>query len=142
MSKKLFTIEEIKELTDNPYVKSVSRRSLVMMPEFKSFAIGELLKGKTIRQIFADVGIDPEIIGEARIRGYSERIWKQSDREEGFRDQRADNRRREAKSPEAQAAKKIKMLEHRVAYLQQENEFLKKIQQLEEECDGKAGKRN
>ncbi len=142
MSKKLFTQEEVKELTNNPYVKSVSRRSLVMTPEFKRYAADEMLKGKSMKQIFKEVGIDPESLGEKRINGYRDRIWEQADREDGFRDRRADNHRREATSSEAVMAKKIKQLEHRVAYLQQENEFLKKIRQLEEEYGGKAGKRN
>ena len=142
MSKKLFTLEEVNELSKNPYVKNVSRRSMVMTPEFKQLAINEMLKGKSMRQVFEGIGISPELLGESRILGYSERIWKQSDREEGFRDQRADNRRREAKSSEAQKDKRIRQLEHQIAYLSQENEFLKKIQQLEEEYDGKAGKRN
>ena len=142
MSKKLFTQEEVKELTNNPYVKSVSRRSISMTPEFKRLAADEMLKGKSMKQIFEEVGIDPEALGDKRISGYRDRIWEQTDREDGIRDRRADNHRREAASSEALMAKKIKQLEHRVAYLQQENEFLKKIQQLEEEYGGKAGKRN
>jgi hypothetical protein len=37
-------------------------------------------------------------------------------------------------------AKRIRELEHRNAYLEQENEFLKKIRELEEAYDGKVGK--
>ena len=36
--------------------------------------------------------------------------------------------------------KRIRELEHRNAYLEQENDFLKKIQELEKACVGKAGK--
>ena len=37
-------------------------------------------------------------------------------------------------------AKRIRELEHRNAYLEQENDFLKKIQLLEKDCGKKAAK--
>ena len=59
----------------------------------------------------------------------------------GFADKRKDKSIQAPLSTEAQMMKRIQELEHRNAYLEQENDFLKKIQQLEKDCDGKAAKR-
>ena len=142
MSNKQFTRNEIESLSENAYVQKVSSRCIVMTPEFKGLAMSELMRGKSMRQIFTEVGVDPEILGENRIRGYLERIRSQSERDEGFADQRSGNRHREAQSDTAKLEQKIRQLEHRVEYLSQENEFLKKIQELEKACAGKAGKQN
>ena len=61
--------------------------------------------------------------------------------EGGFADKRRDKSLQAPPSTEAQMMKRIRELEHRNAYLEQENEFLKKIQELEKACSGKAGKR-
>ena len=58
-------------------------------------------------------------------------IWKNSMKSKS---------RKEAQSTEAQMAKRIRELEHRNAYLEQENDFLKKIQSLEKDCGKKAAK--
>ena len=142
MSKNVFTTEEVKTLAENPYVASVSKRALILTPEFKQRAYDELIRGKSIRQVFEDAGLDPSIVGETRMHGYRERILREAEREEGFQNLRKNNHRREAQSTQAQMAKRIRQLEHQVVYLQQENEFIKKIQQLEKGFDGKAGKRN
>ena len=131
MSNKLLTSEQVKKLTKNPYVKSATKRAVVYTSEFRQLAYDELLKGKTIRQIFSEAGFDTEALGEIRIRGFQERLEKMVDRTEGFADLRKNNRRQEPKSNEAQLSKKIKQLEHRLAYLEQENDFLKKLQEAE-----------
>lgn len=142
MSKKIFTAEEVKALSENPYVASISKRTMILTPEFKQLAFDELTRGKSIRQVFECMGFDPNVVGETRMHGYRERILREGEREEGFQDLRKNNHRHEAQSTQAQMAKRIRQLEHQVAYLEQENEFIKKIQQLEKDFDGKAGKRN
>lgn len=59
-------------------------------------------------------------------------VEKAADREEGFADLRHNNHRHEATSTEAQLEKMLRQLKHQVAYLQQENDFLKKIKEAEE----------
>jgi len=136
MSLKIFTAAEIKELRENPYVKSVTKRSVILTSEFKEAAFKELNSGRTIRQIFKEYGFDVDVLGETRINGYCERIRNAGEAGSDFKDNRANNKHREAESSVAKMAKKIKQLEHRTAYLEQENEFLKKIQLLEEEYGG------
>jgi len=142
MSKNIFSPKEVKELSENSYVKQVTTRSLTMLPEFKKLAFEEMIKGKSIRQVFEMVGINPDFIGEIRMNGYRDRIWREADRENGFEDGRKNNHRHDAESENAKLKRKISQLEHRVAYLQQENEFIKKIQQVEKEYGGKAEKQS
>lgn len=132
MSKKLLTREQIKKLQENLYVKSATPRVINFTPEFKKWAYGQLSYGKPISQIFEEAGFDIAVIGNKRMENFRARLEKSAEREAGFADLRSNNHRQEAKSTEAQLEKRLRQLEHQVAYLQQENEFLKKIQEAKE----------
>ncbi|CQR46056.1 hypothetical protein BN1058_00300 [Paraliobacillus sp. PM-2] len=64
MSKRLFTEKEIKILSKNLYVKSVSEKAITYTEEFKRIFIIENEKGKFPKQIFEDHGFDIDIIGK------------------------------------------------------------------------------
>lgn len=131
MSKKLLTREQMKKLQENPYVRSVTSRVITFTPEFKQWAYSEMTYGKPVQKIFEEAGFDVEVIGKKRMENFRVLVEKAAEREEGFADLRQNNRRHEAASTEAQLAKRLRQLEHQVAYLQQENDFLKKIQEAE-----------
>lgn len=132
MSKRLLTQEQIKKLQENQYVKSVTPRVITFTSDFKQRAYDELYRGKPISQIFEEAGFDTKVIGMKRMENFRARLEKNADREEGFVDLRQNNRRQESMSTEAQMAQRLRQLEHQVAYLQQENDFLKKIREVEE----------
>lgn len=132
MSKKLLTREQIKKLQENPYVRSVTPRVISFTPEFKKWAYDQMHYGKPIQRVFEEAGFDIEIIGKKRMENFRALVEKAAERGEGFADLRQNNHRHEAASTEAQLAKRLRQLEHQVAYLQQENDFLKKIQEAEE----------
>ena len=67
MSKKIFTEKEIKLLTSNKYVKSVSTKGITYTDEFKRLLISEYEKGKLPREIFEEAGFVVEVIGLHRI---------------------------------------------------------------------------
>jgi transposase len=46
MSKKLFTNKEINQLSNNPYIKSVSTKGITYSDEFKQIFIAESENGK------------------------------------------------------------------------------------------------
>lgn len=102
-------------------------------------AYDEYCSGKSMRQIFADAGFDVEAIGSKRLQNFRSKLFEKAETEAGFEDGRKNNSRKEAQSTEAQMAKRIRELEHRVTYLEQENDFLKKIRSVEKGCSGKAG---
>lgn len=131
MSTRLLPKAYVKELEEHVYVKYASQRTVKFTSEFKQFVYNELHKGKTIREIFTEVGFDVEKLGQKRLDNFQLRLEKEAQREEGFEDKRSGNCRQEAQSDEANLLKRLKQLEHQVEYLQQENDFLKKIDEVE-----------
>ena len=69
-----FNAEDISALASNPYVASIDNNDHINFTEkFKELVTRELLKGeKNIRRILEEHGISPRILGEARIRSFSE----------------------------------------------------------------------
>ena len=128
MARKPFTAEELAELRSSPYVSNITLTKVNFTEEFKSIAYGQLLAGLTMREIFEQHGINPDILGPARIRGFAFHLRHNADRDEGFVDLREKNRRRPPKETAEQTLKaKVERLEHELAYTRQEVEFLKKI---------------
>ncbi len=137
MSTRLLSQEYVKELREHIYVRRATQRTVLFTSEFKQLAYDELHRGKTIREIFTEAGFDIEKLGQKRLENFRERVEKEGEREEGFTDKRLGNFRHETQTDEAKLRKRLKQLEHQVAYLQQENDFLKKIEEAE-----KAVKKN
>lgn len=137
MSTRLLPQSYVKELREHIYVKSATQRVVTFTSEFKQIAYDELHKGKTIREIFAESGFDVEKLGTQRLNNFQTRLEGYAQRGDGFADKRSGNFRHEAQTDEAKLLKRLKQLEHQVAYLQQENDFLKKIDEAE-----KAVKKN
>ena len=132
MSKTLLSEEDIIKLHASPYIIAVSQRSICFSVEFKRLAYEQILTGKHMRSIFADSGIDPDIIGDKRIQNFRYWVKKYAERDAGFKNLRANNCRRPAKSREATLENRVRDLEHELAYTRQEVEFLKKITSIKD----------
>jgi hypothetical protein len=76
-------------------------------------------------------GVNTGILGEARIRGLSQRIYEFADREEGFKKKKPQPKQN---LEEEVIAKRIKRLENELAYTKQEVEFLKKVRAADMEA--------
>lgn len=131
--------EDVKKLREHPYVLKATEWTVSFTPEFKRIAYEEYCGGKSMRQIFTDAGFDVEMLGNKRLENFRNKLMEKSKTDSDFEDGRKNNSRKEAQSTEAQMAKRIRELEHRNAYLEQENDFLKKIRSAEEAYGGKAG---
>ena len=128
MARKELNTEELAELRDSPYVASIISGRINFTPEFKRAAYQQLIDGKSMRMIFEEHGIDPEILGDKRIWGFAHKLRSRADRDEGFADLRARNSRKPASQTREQTlAARVEQLEHELAYTRQEVEFLKKI---------------
>ena len=128
ITQKPLDADEISELSSSPYVSSIISGRITFTPEFKRVAYDLLVKGTPIREIFETHGIDPEILGNARMWGFAQKLRANADREEGFEDRRKLNSRKPAKQTREQTlAARVEQLEHELAYTRQEIEFLKKI---------------
>ena len=128
MTRKELNTEELAELRASPYVASIISGRINFTPEFKREAYRQLMDGKSMRTIFEEHGIAPEILGDKRIWGFAHNLRANADRDEGFADLRKNNSRKPAKETREQTlAARVEQLEHELAYTRQEVEFLKKI---------------
>lgn len=132
MSKKMFTYKEIKQLSNNSNVKSVSSKAITYTDAFKQLFILENNKGKFPREIFEECGFDVNVIGMQRIESSGKR-WRASYQENGIlglQDTRSQASGRALKR-ELTTEEKYTRLEAQNALLRAENELLKKIQFME-----------
>ncbi len=138
-TRKPMSKECVNKLKEHPYVAKATEWTVSFTSDFKKMAYNEYYNGKSMRQIFIDAGLDVEILGDKRLQNFRNKLLQKAEKDVDFEDRRINNYRKEAQSTEAQMAKRIRELEHRNAYLEQENEFLKKIQSVEKAYGKKAG---
>jgi transposase-like protein len=132
MSKKLFSDSEVKLLSKNKYVTKVSNKAITYSFEFKKRFVEEYNNGKLPRVIFEEAGFNIEMVGMKRIETARKR-WRKAFKvngELGLKDSRKGKSgrplERKLSDPE-----KIKRLEAQIKYLEIENEFLKKLDEIE-----------
>lgn len=132
MSKKTHTNplskREIEELRKSPHIVSVSANTVRFTEEFKKLAYEAKTRGISVAETMRRNGIDPYILGNSRVEGFSYTLNKKAKRESGFSDGRSENYRRPPKTGEETVDQRIRQLENELAYTRQEVEFLKKLQ--------------
>ncbi|OBZ07554.1 tranposase [Bacillus sp. FJAT-27264] len=132
MSKKIFTDKEIRQLSNNPYVRYVSSKAITYTDAFKQLFISENNKGKLPREIFEESGFDVTVVGLQRVESSGKR-WRASYQENGIiglQDTRSHASGRPLKR-ELTLKEKYAKLEAQNALLRAENELLKKIRFME-----------
>mgnify|MGYP006395500081 CR=1 FL=1 len=132
MSKVIFNDKQIKLLAKNPNVLKVSDKAITYSEEFKNKYIEENSKGILPRKIFEDNGFDIEIIGLKRIEQAAER-WRKKYLDMGvlgLKDSRTSNSGRPLLR-ELTAQEEIERLKAKISLLEIENEFLKKLDEIE-----------
>lgn len=132
MSKKLFATQEQAQLRINPYVKNVSAKAITYTDAFKERFIKEYGQGKLPSEIFQDAGFAIDVLGATRIRKASNR-WRTAFQEQGPAGL-TDARKHTSGRPiarELSLEEKCARLEAKMKWLEAENEFLKKLDQLE-----------
>ncbi len=67
MKKHHFTEAQIQELQGNPYTKSVSPSTLKFTEDFKKKFWEQYLEGVKPKEIFVNLGYNPETLGDRRI---------------------------------------------------------------------------
>lgn len=129
MSNILFDEEQQKQLRASHWVKSVTEKSISFTEDFKVYFINEYNLGKLPKQIFKDAGFDINMLGDKRIEQCTARYKRQNKRIEGFHDTRANNSGRGI-GKELSIDEENELLKKQNAKLQQELEFLKKMEYL------------
>lgn len=132
MSKKLFTREEVEELSRNPYVQAVSPKGVTYTDAFKESFLVAYRQGKLPREIFEAHGFRVEVLGMKRIHSAQSR-WSEVYKKEGaygLRDGRKDQPG-QTKTHELTLEEKNARLKAEIHMLRAENELLKNIEKAE-----------
>lgn len=142
MPGKTFTPEEIRILSENPNTFEVSTYRLAFTKEAKERILELSASGKSARSIVIELGYDPEMLGDSRVKNiaYYVRLEAESGRgiHQGYR-KRSMKRITPAQIAELEEnAESYAKLKNEVIYLREEVEFLKKISQ--QVISGKRGK--
>lgn len=137
MTNKKFTQEEMDILRQNPYVVSVSPTKITYSLAFKKFALEQARLGLKSTQIFPKAGFDPEMLGHPRMIAALKTFKREEASPEGLREPRGKSREeRLAAFAKEDFGKKhtkvaIRELQKKIVHLEQQIEFLKKIQSPE-----------
>ena len=139
MGKNYFTPEQVEQLRQNKYVKTVSEKAITYTEEFKEVFLLEYNTGKLPSQILAEMGFDYKVLGERRVSSITHAVKKQSVRPEGFKDTRTDNSGRplirDLTAEEIIAKQKVE-----IELLKAKVEFLSDLKRLEREAMWKSSK--
>jgi len=133
-----FTPEQIKTLRANPYVLDVTSKKLIFTVKFKERFWKEYQQGRMPGTILRDMGLDTDMLGQNRVDSISSHVRKQAQSIEGIHPRKQSGPKKKTKeavsavaaqssqSPDKAQAAVVTLLVHRVAYLEQQMEFLKK----------------
>ena len=87
-----------------------------------------------MKKILEDHGIDTSAMGRSRVAGFCQKLEKEANRPEGFANLRKQKRQAHEQTGQTKLERRVRQLEHQLAYAQQEVEFLKKLQQANMEA--------
>ncbi|EIT86900.1 transposase [Fictibacillus macauensis ZFHKF-1] len=137
MSKRTFTAFELKQLENNPNVAHVTERAITYSPAFKVRAVKENLAGKGPQRIFIDNGFDLQMIGLDKPTQCLKR-WRKTYElhgEVGLETElRGKGSTGRPSAKEQTVEERLKKAEARIAFLETENDFLKKLEELERQA--------
>jgi hypothetical protein len=146
---KKFTEKELAELLSNPFVKHATHTHVRFTMEFKEAFWKRARAGEKLFSIIKAFGLDPEVLGERRIKGIYAHLNEQVAAGMAFTEERRikspENAVLHSKLPSnKEQVVKIRNLEHEVLYLRQELEFVKKIiladEEVKSKCSSKPGR--
>jgi len=125
MSKRIFTKEQVKLLSENTHIASCSERYIEYRKEFKISAIKQYYEHNlTPGDIFRLAGFDIKLIGKDVPQKCLER-WRRIFKSKGKNGLSINTKGRKKKIPKDITDKdKIERLEAEIAYLKAENDFL------------------
>lgn len=134
MSKKIYSDKDQKILSENINIAKVSDKAVTYTREFKVKTVKEYLENhKSLKQIFIEAGINIDILGRDKPNECLKR-WKNSSKKYGIESLMSETRGVNAtgrpSTRELSVEEKLQRAEAKIAFLQAENEFLKKLKAL------------
>ena len=121
MKRKPYTVQEKEELLKSVAIEKIANSSATYSKEFKLFAVGEYMTGKTPMQIFIEAGINVNILGREQPQKCLGR-WRKIHSKYGPNGLLQENR---GLCSSGRPSKKILTTEEKLAKLERENEILK-----------------
>lgn len=122
-----FTPEQIKELRQNEYVKSVGDSTINYTEEFKEKFISDYKNGKNPSEILKEMGFNRDVLTPDRVKKITVRCKEYAERPEGAKDIRGKNSTGRKRIKPLTPEEEITKLKHKNLILEQENLFLKKM---------------
>jgi transposase len=134
LKRKKFTDQEKQILLKNENILGISDTNIKYCPKFKTKAVKEYYQGNSPMKIFLNAKIDIDILGRENPERCLSR-WKQTYKKLGKKGLLDETRGRgkgggRPRTRELTLEEKVKFLETRNAYLEAENDFLKKLKAL------------
>lgn len=127
MKQKIFTEQEREELLCNPRILDVKNSHVIFTQNFKDFALLEhYVEGKTCKDVFQQAGI-PDWLNTNKYAISNLKRWKRQSKQES-----KPIRGRPKKQSKPNSELTYEELQAKIAYLEEENEFLKKLEALEQ----------
>ncbi len=121
--------KERKTLQNHRFVEKVTEKQVIFSAKFKLQSVKMYFKGKSAQIIFNEAGFSPEIFSSKYISGCLNR-WKKAFNENGINGLTLSKRGRKAIHSTNYKNMKLQDLLERIEYLEQENDFLKKLKAL------------
>jgi len=118
---KLFTPEEVKILSENLWVKTVTPKLIRYTDEFKEEFLRQHREGKTSRAIIEGLGLDPIMLGPTRVQGIQILV-----KDYAAKKQFTDERPEIPSVPGSSITSQLKRMQHKLSYMEQQIEFIKK----------------
>ena len=127
MARKMFTQEQVRIMAENPYTLHVSITQITFTNAFKEEFWQRYQEGDTPRTILYDLGYDPEVLGRNRVNGIQNVVCNQAVSAKGFHERPQRKRLEMLEGENGTTQTHLRQMQHRLKYLEQEVEFLKKI---------------
>ena len=128
-----FTDDDIAVLKQNPYTLSVTGNRLSVTLAAKERILELYYKGKSRRQIMKELGYDPDLLGDGRVKNIIRSTRREAESEQGLHEGYARASRKHLNKEEIEqldeSISSYAKLKNEVIYLREEVEFLKKISQ-------------
>lgn len=127
MSKRIFSEEELKVLRNNPNVAGCSSKSVTFSKDFKVKAVKSYYEqGQSANSIFRQAGFDLTVIGRTTPK-FRLRDWKKIYKTKGVTALNTETRGRSGGRRSKYQANDVEYLQAKIAYLEAENAFLRKL---------------